>query len=563
MARGAWLPAMTFTWSNGQSEERELIFEETGETTGHFTATAWRPIDGPALGGLLNLVLPESFDTEESDTVYTYIGDRDPDLEEDFPVDETGVASLIFNANTSWADVTVELVDFTGLTAQIDVIDAEWTFLYPDGTVDVLPVEMTETAAESCRFIYDLGVENIYSVSVSHMTTGEGTFLPFLLRIDAPEDVLTEETVVNTFDRDWSLKRLDFGDGEREYVVDDQENAVVFLPAAYAESHIQCMALQGRFDAVVKKGGKIETCSVSLPKMAGLFVIGDDVEDEFSTVLGGYNKGEFSIAGIKSYFYGKPGEGDVQRVGPDSDKVKTEIYWRYVGDGRYISLFNSGDEFKRDVEYRVKAIDLARNVSFSFPGEGDKDEWNHDLWKELEVLKPRVAPYPAVKDMFADHPQLYSMGCAHAAGYVMLRGAYLAYDTVKLTVDEQERDGTWVAQHWTATEPVRKIRHLINAAFIKDQAQWIPGDQGYVQNLDWTFAGNPSGSQKGINVFYLGGAEEGSGCFDRELGQFTVNSRFWCHGMGVKSLQECMSWKPNTKLDNERRYLRQPPGAKQ
>jgi len=82
---------------------------------------------------------------------------------------------------------------------------------------------------------------------------------------------------------------------------------------------------------------------------------------------------------------------------------------------------------------------------------------------------------------------------------------------VKLTVDEQERDGTWVAQHWTATEPVRKIRHLINAAFIKDQAQWIPGDQGYVQNLDWTFAGNPSGSQKGINVFYLGEPKKGLG----------------------------------------------------
>jgi len=81
---------MTFTWSNGQSEELELIFEETGETTGHFTASAWRPIDGPALGGLLNLVLPESFDSEESDTVYTYMGDRDAGAQDDFPMDEAG-----------------------------------------------------------------------------------------------------------------------------------------------------------------------------------------------------------------------------------------------------------------------------------------------------------------------------------------------------------------------------------------------------------------------------------------------------------------------------------------
>ena len=313
---------MTFTWSNGQSEELELEFEETGETTGHFTASAWRPIDGPALGSLLNVVLPASFNPNNADIVSTYVGSREPSVEDDFPMDETQAASLVFNCDTSWADATVELVDFTGLTAQVDVIDAEWTFTYPDGTVDVLPVEMTETAAESCRFTYDLGVANIYSVSVSHMSTGEGTFLPFLLRINAPEGVVTEETEVNTFDRDWSLNRLDFGHGEREYVVDDQEDAVVFLPAAYAESHIQCLKLQERFRVAIKKNnGNDEICLVALPKFAGLFVIGDDVGNEFSTVLRGYMIIDCAVAGKKSFYYGKPEGTEVERIGPDANKV--------------------------------------------------------------------------------------------------------------------------------------------------------------------------------------------------------------------------------------------------
>jgi len=273
--------ALTFTWSNGQSEEIGLIFEETGETTSHFIASAWRPIDGPALDGLLNVVLPASFDPQTADTVSTYMGEREPDAEDDFPMDETGAASLIFNCDTSWADVTVELIDFTGLTSQADTIETEWTFMYPDGTIDVLRVEMTETAAESCRFTYDLGVQNIYSVSVSHMSTGEGTFLPFLLRINAPEGVFTEENSVNTFDRDWSLKRLDFGDGEREYVIDDQENAVVFLPAAYAETHIQTKKRTGSIKVDVIYNGVKKPVAVKLKK--GLIVLGDKVGDKLTT----------------------------------------------------------------------------------------------------------------------------------------------------------------------------------------------------------------------------------------------------------------------------------------
>jgi len=141
---------------------------------------------------------------------------------------------------------------------------------------------MTETLAESCRFTYDLGVENIYTISGGHMGTGPGTFLPAMIRIHAPDGVLGENSCVNTFDRDWELKRLDFGDGTRYYVVDDQENAVVFLPAAYAQTHIQCKPIGGNAHAklILKAGQPPQSCEV--PINSGLLVLNDDVEVSFA-----------------------------------------------------------------------------------------------------------------------------------------------------------------------------------------------------------------------------------------------------------------------------------------
>jgi len=44
---------------------------------------------------------------------------------------------------------------------------------------------------------------------------------------------------VETMDRDWKLRRKDFGDGEYLYLVDEQDKAVVFNPSANAHTHFQ------------------------------------------------------------------------------------------------------------------------------------------------------------------------------------------------------------------------------------------------------------------------------------------------------------------------------------
>ena len=540
--------AMTFTWSNGQSEELELEFEETGVTTGHFTATTWRPIDGPALGGLLNLVLPASFNPNTADIVSTYVGSREPSVEDDFPMDETQAASLIFNCDTSWGDATVELVDFAGLTAQIDVIDAAWTFTYPDGTVSVLNIEMTETAAESCRFTYDLGVENIYSVSVSHMSTGEGTFLPFLLRIDAPEDVLTEETVVNTFDRNWSLKRLDFGGGEREYVVDDQENAVVFLPAAYAETHIQTRKQGSDIEVVLVRGGTFAV-SHKVELKQGLIVLNEKVGDLLDGIItnlklpdGNVDPEPVPFGPFTAYVY-EAGEGGAHN---ENTELLTEILWRYVNTKDTVVMFNSRAELQRDVLYRICVIEAAMDDSIMwgdwFPTKDEaKDRPNPEYWFEGSncTVKEGVLTSVAIGDMFdttSPYYRKYRMRCTGAAFYLHLRGASIAlgasFDLIYLPGSDE---------HFT--HALRTFCERYNRA--KDD--WIPGDWGYVGLID-----------AGQNIVYMGGSFLSGDDFADE-------AMFWGHvpdeGNPFRTLSSWLTLH-NEDLYVGRRYLRQPPIAR-
>ena len=128
---------LKFNYSGGKFDEYELDFVETEPESGHFTAVVFRPIDGTALGGLLNLVLPEVFSGTTNDMLITYVGDRDP-AEGDFQLTETTASSLVFNGNASWGDTTVEIIDFAGLTEDPDTIATVWTITHPDGTQEVL-----------------------------------------------------------------------------------------------------------------------------------------------------------------------------------------------------------------------------------------------------------------------------------------------------------------------------------------------------------------------------------------------------------------------------------------
>jgi len=363
---------MKFTYSGGAYHEFEITFaeDEADPESGHFIATMWEPIDGLDLGGCISLALPETFDPQELDSVTCYMGDRDPEPD-DFPLAENPSTPLEFNGNASWADVTVSLVDFQPLTSAIDTIDTEWTFRYRDGSEGLLQVEMTETAAESCRFTYDLGVENIYTISGGHIGTGPGTFLPAMIRIHAPLDVLGKDARVNTFDRDWELKRLDFGDGTCYYVVDDQEKAVVFLPAAYAQTHIQCKPVHGKWEPSLDINGK--KVYLLIPEEVGLIVLNDKVGQTVASKLTNVDVPEGPgkdpnpppswLKGVPAYIY-KPKKGSV--LGHKDNNLDTEIYWRYVGTPDTITIFRSGPGLTADVNHRQKVVYEARQAFFEF-----------------------------------------------------------------------------------------------------------------------------------------------------------------------------------------------------
>jgi hypothetical protein len=107
-------------------------------------------------------------------------------------------------------------------------------------------------------------------------STDPGTFLPTLLRIDAPDFALSSgDTVIHAFGRTWAIQRMNFGDGDFWYAVDSHQNATVFLPAAYAHSHIQTQRIPISFDAEIIKGAR-EVGKGSITMENGLLVFNGD-----------------------------------------------------------------------------------------------------------------------------------------------------------------------------------------------------------------------------------------------------------------------------------------------
>jgi len=514
---------MKFTYSGGQYHEFEITFaeDENDPESGQFIATIWEPIDGLDLGGCISLVLPETFDPQMTETTTIFMGDRNPD-DGDFILSETSLNSLAFTGNTSWADVTVSLVDFQPLTSSIDTIDTEWTFRHRDGSEDALHVTMTETGAESCRFGYDLGEEDVYTVFTMRSGTDSGTFLPAIIRIHAPEGTIDENTRVNTFDRDWEVKQL-YG-GCTWYVVDDQDNAVVFLPAAYAETHIQCKPLPNQFMARFRLNG--EMLNFATPVRSGLVVLTEGgVDDMLSPHLAGYK-------GIPNHLGGRPAivytrDEDFDHIG---DSVETEIYWRLVGDEQLVTICSGRADLDQHIKYRLAAVRYAPLALFGF--KVGIPDLNDVFWKVIPDADPEKVAIlvrdgrsasEALCDLF-DSFEDPAMACLLGMRMVQLRAA----------VDTWNGNGRFDAI--AADDPLRVFRTYERGYEEKrGEHRWIPGDRGYIRNPKPLVEG-----QEGENIIYIGGAD-GKGCFAEVLdgaGGFAEASRFWGHGAETKSYKD-------------------------
>lgn len=543
---------MTFTYSNGQSKDFEADFLETGPTTARFSVDLSEPIDGPDLGGNLNLVLPPVFDDQTMDEVSIFMGDAGPGSE-DFILLETTRTSLIFNGDATWADATVELINFQGLTDKVDTVVTIWTFTAPDRSLEILQLQLTETSPDSGHFVVDLGLENVFFMACGgEAETDPMTFLPTIIRIDAPSEAFDAVADrLHTFEADWEIQRKDFDDGEFWYVVDDQDNAVVFLPATYAESHIQTRPIEGEVVAeLTKDGWNVAKKKVTVE--SGLVV---DKEDPTS-LLGNITNYEKSVYKKKlgdqtiKVFVFKPGDG----FGHANTDLDTEILWRYVGTEKTVVVFKSKDELDNDLLYRQKVVDAARSVTFPFevPTMLKPKFWVND---DQIVEEPPTTATQALANMFtAAKMGKYKMACFNAAQFVTQRGASLALDNFDALIGDKPYTNRW---------KVKKEEFQPNGTPIDNNhpnnAKWIPGDWGYIDN---TFDGNDDedfGLITGENVIYLGGS------FDTAFAMFKQNADFWGHidGARIKKLQEWMSaveafsCGPNMTLCPERYILRQ------
>jgi len=541
---------MKFTYSGGKYDEYEITFIEDEEEpeSGHFIATIWEPIDGLELGGKLSLALPEAFDPQELDTVTCYMGDRDPE-QDDFVLTENLPGSLEFNGNASWADVTVALVDFQALTTNIDTISTEWTFRYRDGSEDILEVDMTESDATSGRFYYDLGLVNIYTISAAYSATGPGTFLPAMIRIIAPEGVLEQESSISTFDSDWDLKRLDFGDGECEYVVDDEENAVVFLPAEYAQTHIQCKPISEEWDPILTINGK--QVHLIIPEEVGLLVANDKVGDILVARLTnldvpqGIDPNRFPrwLKGVPAYLY-KPKEGT--QLGHRDDTIETEIYWRFVGTPDAITIFSSRTAMVRDVSYRLAVIRAARTAPFSYGAANFNKKYWIDNWGKVKQGAASVAIGNTWKLPGQPGYYQYRMRCESAGTFVILHAAADTLADFDERVQDTPRANALVLfeDYYSSNGYSEKAVVALQPLSVEERtswanqvnmhansAKWVPGDAGYIKN---TFP-TPALGNEGENVIYLGASEnEDRGLFTLDNAQFRENAYMWGLNPGAR-----------------------------
>jgi hypothetical protein len=589
-----------FTYSNGQYDECKLQFVETGAETSRFTAEAYEQIDGADLGGNLNLVLPAQFNETSADQVRTYMGSRDPG-EEDFILAETAASNLIFNGDASWADTTVELTNFPGLTSSVDTINATWTFLFRDGTVEAYQLQMVETEAESNRFIYDFGVKNIYEVGAQRVgTTTPGTFMPSLIRIEAPPEAdLAGKTSIFTFDRNWDIQRKNFGDGYYWYAADAQQNAVVFLPALRARSYIQTEPLEDEFDAKVVSGQVVKG-EVKVIMTYGLRVDGGPVD---LGELTNCDTQEYRFGTVPVFIY-RP-EKD-KEVGYANQDVTTEIKWRYVGTKKTVVHFESQAEFTNDIAFRVNLVqNVVRSALFQFPDEvvtpegteePGPESFNTNKWKLAPLLRETGwvrgdKAYEALADMFGDNgPELYAIYCRPAQVFACMQA-------IALIMGQEDFDRMILnAEFIMANGESRSIsqdpflfwitglgrRELVlpnvdkNNAYVKlheNNAQWIPGDSGYIENTCPT----RKKTHEGENVIYLGGRfinNKRTGCFETDVTKFFDGAIFWGQVGFInekvpdpeerertltKWLNDVASWDGEqwVRIGQERYYLRQ------
>ena len=155
-------------------------------------------------------------------------------------------------------------------------------------------------------------------------------------------------------------------------------------------------------------------------------------------------------------------------------------------------------------------------------------QFNTTYWTTSGRVKSGKSAYDAIADMW-NSPAKYKMACLRGAAFVMERGISQAMGSSEF---DRIAGNNPFGNIWSFL----KRRHTVN------NADWIPGDWGYIDNPT---PGAP-GLTTGENVIYLGGS------FAEDFSTFKDNAKFWGHipGTNIYTLSEWMekvrNWSSNT-----------------
>jgi len=180
------------------------------------------------------------FDSAARDVVKFFYGTGDvlPDADE-FTEAEGEEASLVFHGTLNGTPMTITLLDFTGLTREVDVLKAEISYETQAGGTDVITATFTETGPITSRFAatfnYTSGADGapstvltVESVNVGRLT-GAGRFFPFVARVIDPAGAITPEKdkyTIKVFDETFGIEEFQYSN-RRWYCRREEDGKVV------------------------------------------------------------------------------------------------------------------------------------------------------------------------------------------------------------------------------------------------------------------------------------------------------------------------------------------------
>ena len=193
-----------------------------------------------------HIVLTGSLTATTAETL-RYFGGAESQNDPSELLEETDVATKMFQVSPTSDAFKVEILSGGTLTAATDSLAVRlWTKAAP-GVFTHRDATFVETGPVTKNFI----LKELTASGGAFPKTHPGTFLPIMLRFPVNGAMEAETVRIKTLDREWKLKKKDFGDGEYLYLVDDQEKATVFNPSVNAHTHIQTKPIPDEWVAEV------------------------------------------------------------------------------------------------------------------------------------------------------------------------------------------------------------------------------------------------------------------------------------------------------------------------